>query len=477
MTSGVAYTITLRCQLPNRPGMLGKLATAIGEAGGDIGAIDIVRAERMVMVRDLTVRVQDELHGERLVAAINQAPGMSVLQVSDRVFLTHLGGKLAVQSKVPLKTRDDLSLAYTPGVARVCRAIADDVDKVYALTIKRNSVAVVSDGSAVLGLGNIGPEAALPVMEGKAILFKELADIDAFPICLRSQEPATIVNTVEQISPVFGAINLEDIAAPNCFTVEDELCRRLDIPVMHDDQHGTAVVVLAALRNALRLVGKRLSDVRVVVNGVGAAGTATIRMLQEAAVGEITACDRQGILWRGDDNGLTSVQREIAAQTNADGRRGKLAEALVGADVFIGVSVGNLLTPEMVQRMSSDAIVFALANPIPEGDPDELRQLVRIVATGRSDQPNQINNVLSFPGIFRGALNVNAPAITPKMRLAAAEAMAALISEEELSEDYIVPSVFNRALAPQVAEAVAAAALAEGLARRKSTPVGGAKDG
>ncbi len=470
MSTGVAYTITLRCQIPNLPGMLGKLATAIGEAGGDIGAVDIVRAERTFMVRDITVRVQDEDHGAQLVALVNGLPAMSVLQVSDRVFLTHLGGKLAIQSKVPLKTRDDLSLAYTPGVARVCQAIAADPSKAYALTIKRNSVAVISDGSAVLGLGNIGPEAALPVMEGKAILFKELADIDAFPLCLRSQDPAIIVATVEQIAPVFGAINLEDIAAPNCFTVEDQLIERLDIPVMHDDQHGTAVVVIAALRNALRVIGKRLQDVRVVVNGIGAAGTATIRMLQEADVGEITACDRQGILWRGDDSGLTHVQRSIAAQTNADGRRGSLADALIGADVFIGVSVGNILTVEMVKRMNKDAVVFALANPVPEGDPDVLREHVRIVATGRSDQPNQINNVLSFPGIFRGALNVNASAITSKMRLAAAEAMAALITEEELNEDYIVPSVFNRALVPQIADAVALAAVAEGVARRSYTP-------
>ncbi len=470
MNPSVAYTITLRCQINNQPGMLGKLTTAIGEAGGNIGAVDIVRADRNVIIRDITVQVQGEEHGAQLVAQVDQLPGIQVLQVSDRVFLTHLGGKLAIQSKVPLKTRDDLSLAYTPGVARVCKAIADDPSKVYALTIKRNSVAVVSDGSAVLGLGNLGAEAALPVMEGKAILFKELADIDAFPLCLRSQDPQTIINTVEQIAPVFGAINLEDIASPNCFTVEDELCQRLDIPVMHDDQHGTAVVVTAALRNALRLVGKQIADIRVVVNGIGAAGTAIIRMLQEAGVGEITACDRQGILWRGDLTGLTAMQRTVAGLTNAAGRRGTLADALVGADVFIGVSVANLLTPTLVQRMSQDAIVFALANPIPEGDPDELRQYVRIIATGRSDQPNQINNVLSFPGIFRGALNVNARAITGKMRLAAAEAIAALISTEELHEEYIIPSVFNRALVPQVAAAVAEAALAEGIARRGYVP-------
>jgi len=419
MSIGVAYTMTMRCEIENQTGMLGRLATVIGAAGGDIGAVDIVRAERNLMIRDITVRVQDDSHGDRLVNMINQMDGICVQQVSDRVFLTHLGGKLAVQSKVQLKTRDDLSMAYTPGVARVCSAIAEDPEKVYALTMKRNSVVVVSDGSAVLGLGNIGPEASLPVMEGKAILFKELADIDAFPLCLRSQDPDMIIQTVEQISPVFGAVNIEDIASPNCFTVEDELINRLDIPVMHDDQHGTAVVVTAALRNALQLVNKKWADVRVVVNGIGAAGTAIIRMLQEAGVGEITACDRNGILWSGDSDGLTGMQKNVANLTNSEGRQGKLADALVGADVFIGVSVGNILSVQMVQSMSDDAIVFALANPVPEGDPDELRDHVRVMATGRSDQPNQINNVLSFPGIFRGALDVNASAITGQMRLAA----------------------------------------------------------
>jgi len=322
MTIGVAYTMTMRCEIANQTGMLGRLATVIGAAGGDIGAVDIVRAERNLMIRDITVKVLDDSHGDRLVSMINQMDGITVLQVSDRVFLTHLGGKLAVQSKVPLKTRDDLSMAYTPGVARVCSAIAEDPEKVYALTMKRNSVVVVSDGSAVLGLGNIGPEASLPVMEGKAILFKELADIDAYPLCLRSQDPDMIIQTVEQISPVFGAVNIEDIAAPNCFTVEDELINRLDIPVMHDDQHGTAVVVIAALRNALQLVNKKWTDVRVVVNGIGAAGTAIIRMLQEAGVGEITACDRNGILWSGGSDGLTEMQQTIANPTNAEGAFG-----------------------------------------------------------------------------------------------------------------------------------------------------------
>lgn len=464
----IAYTLTLRCRIANRPGMLGRLTTAIGELGGDIGAIDIVRADRDVMVRDISVRVRDDEHGDALVAALNQTEGVAVLQSSDRVFLAHLGGKLAVQSRVPLKSRDDLSLVYTPGVARVCQRIAADPDAVHSLTIKRNSLAVVSDGSAVLGLGNLGAAAALPVMEGKAILFKELADIDAYPICLRSQDAATIVATVEQIAPVFGAINLEDIAAPKCFEVEEQLRQRLDIPVMHDDQHGTAVVALAALRNALAIVGKPIGDARVVVNGVGAAGTAIVLNLLAAGVGEVLACDLRGILRRNDLAGLPPMQRYVAEHTNRELRAGGLAEALDGADVFIGVSTGNILTPALVRRMAADAIVFALANPIPEGDPEQLQGVARIIATGRSDYPNQINNVLSFPGIFRGALDARASAITPGMRLAAAEALAAVIPPDELSEEYIIPSVFNRAIVPAIAAAVSSAALAEGVARREA---------
>jgi malate dehydrogenase (oxaloacetate-decarboxylating) len=464
---GIAYTITIRCQITNHPGMLGKVATAIGEAGGDIGAVDLVRVERGLLVRDITVRVQDELHGDRIVRRLGALEGVTVLNVSDRVFLMHLGGKIAIQSRTPIKTRDDLSLVYTPGVARVCRAIHRDPENAYTLTIKKNSLAVVSDGSAILGLGNLGAEAAIPVMEGKAVLFKELADIDAFPICLKSQDADVIVQTVEQIAPVFGAINLEDIAAPRCFEVEDRLKERLDIPVMHDDQHGTAVVVLAALRNAATVVGKRLEAMRVVVNGVGAAGTAIILSLLDAGVGEVTAVDKVGILNADTDQPLSAVQRSIAERTNRERRHGDLAEALLGADVLIGVSAGNILTPEMVQAMAQDAAVFALANPIPEGDPEMLARHVRIVATGRSDYPNQINNALSFPGIFRGALDVRARSITPQMRLAAAEGLASVIGVQELSEEYIVPSVFNKAVVPAIAHAVARAAVAEGIARRE----------
>jgi malate dehydrogenase (oxaloacetate-decarboxylating) len=469
--SGIAYTITVRCHIENQPGMLGKVATVIGEVGGDIGAIDLVRAERKAIIRDITVRVQDELHGDRIVRRMNAIAGVRVLNVSDRVFLMHLGGKITIQSRHQLQTRDDLSLIYTPGVARICRAIHRDPENAYSLTIKKNSLAVVSDGSAILGLGNLGPEAAIPVMEGKAVLFKELANIDAFPICLKSQDTDIIVQTVEQIAPVFGAINLEDIAAPRCFEVERRLIDRLDIPVMHDDQHGTAVVVLAALRNAAQVVGKQLNQMRVVVNGVGAAGTAIIMSLVDAGIGEITAVDKMGILHREDVQLLAPMQREVAERTNREGRRGKLADALIGADAFVGVSAGNILTAEMVQSMASDSIVFALANPIPEGDPEMLLNYARIVATGRSDFPNQINNALSFPGIFRGALDVRAKGITVGMRLAAANGLASVIPIADLSEEYIVPSVFNRDVVPTIARFVAQAAQEAGIARRESADV------
>lgn len=466
MSNNIAYAMTFRCQIPNSPGALGQLATVIGAAGGNIGAIDIVKANRHHMVRDITINVQGEAHGEQIVNVLNSLPGVVVLQYSDRVFLAHLGGKLEVASKVPLKTRDDLSLAYTPGVARVCQAIADEPEKAYALTIKRNSVAVVTDGSAVLGMGNIGSAAAMPVMEGKAILFKELANIDAYPVLLKSQEPDVIVDTIEQISMGFGAINLEDIAAPQCFDIERRLNERIDIAVMHDDQHGTAVAVMAALINALKWVNKRIEDVRVVVNGVGAAGTAIIHILLSAGVGEITACDRHGILWEGDTSNMTGAQADVARMTNQGGRQGELATALVDADVFIGVSVGNILSRAMVRTMVDEPIVFMMANPIPEGNPNELYDVAAVVGTGRSDFPNQINNVLTFPGIFRGVLDVNASAITANMHLAAANAIAGLISEEELNGEYVIPGVFNRELVPSVAEAVGNAAKADGVARR-----------
>jgi malate dehydrogenase (oxaloacetate-decarboxylating) len=385
--------------------------------------------------------------------------------VSDRTFLLHLGGKIEVVSKIPLKTRDDLSMAYTPGVARVCTAIAEDPAKVWNLTVKQNSVAVVTDGTAVLGLGDIGPAAALPVMEGKALLFKEFGGVDAWPICLDTTDVDEIVAAVAAIAPGSGGINLEDIAAPRCFEIEQQLRERLDIPVFHDDQHGTAVVVLAAFLNALRVVGKRPEDVKVVVLGVGAAGFAITRILLAAGVRRLVGCDRGGALYAGRE-GITANHAEYAELTNLDGERGSVEDALVGADVFIGVSGPAAVTAEAIGRMADDAIVFAMANPTPEVLPEEIHDVAAVIATGRSDYPNQINNVLAFPGIFRGALDVRASAITEEMKVAAGHAIAGTIADDELGPEYIVPSVFNREVAPLVATAVAAAAERSGVSRR-----------
>jgi len=396
-------------------------------------------------------------------------PGIEVEHVSDRTFLLHLGGKIEMASKAPLKTRDDLSMAYTPGVARVCRAIADDPPKVWNLTIKQNTVAVVTDGTAVLGLGDIGPEAAMPVMEGKAMLFKEFAGVDAWPICLATKDTDEIVAAVTAIAPGFGGINLEDISAPRCFEIESRLKDTLDIPVFHDDQHGTAVVTMAAFLNALRLVGKQPQDVRIVLTGVGAAGIATTDMLLHAGVRDIVGCDRHGALYHGRDD-LGPWKAAFAERTNPHGFRGSADEALAGADVFIGLSGPGAVTRDGVASMAEGAIVFAMANPTPEVPPEEIEGLAAVVATGRSDYPNQINNVLAFPGIFRGALDVRASAINEEMKLAAAEAIAAVVKPDELSPEYVIPSVFNREVAPLVAAAVAAAAETSGVARRRRTP-------
>jgi malate dehydrogenase (oxaloacetate-decarboxylating) len=393
--------------------------------------------------------------------------GVKVVNISDRTFLMHLGGKIEVRNKVPIRTRDDLSMVYTPGVARVCLAIRDDRERAFALTMKQNSVAVVTDGTAVLGLGDIGPEAALPVMEGKAMLFKEFAGVDAFPICLGSKDVSTIVETVKLIAPGFGGVNLEDIAAPRCFEVEDRLRKELDIPVFHDDQHGTAVVVLAALLNGLRIVRKELRRLRVVVTGVGAAGTATIKILLFSGVSDIIGVDEHGIIHGGRDRGLDFMKRWVAATTNPRDVRGGLPAALEGADVFIGLSVPRLLTVRGLRRMARDPIVFAMANPVPEIQPEEAGRHVRVMATGRSDYPNQINNVLCFPGFFRGLLDSRARAVNDEMKLAAARAIAASVTKSELSEEYIIPSVFNKSVAPAVAEGVARAAAATGVARRR----------
>jgi len=462
-----SYSLTVRLAITNRPGMLGRVAMAIGGAGGDIGAVDIVESLRDRVVRDMTIKARDSHHGQQIVNRLKRVAGVKVVNVSDRTFLMHLGGKIEIRNKVPIRTRDDLSMVYTPGVARVCLAIRDDRERAFALTMKQNSVAVVTDGTAVLGLGDIGPEAALPVMEGKAMLFKEFGGVDAFPICLGSKDVDSIVETVKLIAPGFGGINLEDIAAPRCFEVEERLRKELDIPVFHDDQHGTAVVVLAALLNGLRIVRKELRRLRVVVTGVGAAGTATIKILLSSGVSDIIGVDEHGIIRRGRPQGLDFMKRWVSTSTNPRDVKGGLAEALEGADVFIGLSVPRLLTVRGLKRMARDPIVFAMANPVPEIQPEEAGRHVRVMATGRSDYPNQINNVLCFPGFFRGLLDSRARVVNDEMKLAAARAIAAAVTKSELSEEYIIPSVFNKSVAPAVAEGVARAASATGVARRR----------
>ena len=459
-----SFSATVRVRLGDHPGAFARLAAAVGEADASLGAIDIVRVERSTKVRDVTVLAADEHHLQEVVDAIRAVDGQDVLHVSDRTFLMHEGGKLEVNAKVPVRTRDELSMAYTPGVARVSQAIADDPSLVWTLTTKKHMVAVVTDGSAVLGLGDIGPEAALPVMEGKAMLFKEFGAVDAFPICLATHDVDEIVAAVAAIAPGFGGINLEDIAAPRCFEVERRLRDLLDIPVFHDDQHGTAIVVLSALTNALRVVGKRLADVKIVTTGCGAAGTAITKTLLHAGARRIVGCDEEGVIFPGR-RGLTAAKREYAHLTHPGDQRGTADDALEGADVFIGVSVPGAISREGIARMHDDAIVFALANPRPEIDLEDIEGLAAVIASGRSDYPNQINNVLAFPGVFRGALDVRARAIDERMEVAAALALAAVIPESELAHDYIVPSVFDRSVAPAVAAAVGEAARASGLAR------------
>jgi malate dehydrogenase (oxaloacetate-decarboxylating) len=468
LTPSAQYSITLRVQIEHRPGMLGRVTSAIGEAGGTIGAIDLIATDEAHTVRDITVAAGDQEHWQAIGAAVAAIAGAKVIDTTDRTFLLHVGGKIEVRNKHPVATRDDLSMAYTPGVARVCKAIEADRTKAFQYTIKRNTVAVVSDGTAVLGLGDIGPEAAMPVMEGKAMLFKEFAGVDAFPICLDTKDPAEIVRTVQAIAPAFGGINLEDISAPRCFEIEERLKAQLDIPVFHDDQHGTAVVVLAALLNACRLTGRELPSLRVVIVGLGAAGMAVTKILLAAGVSDILGADSRGALHveRPDyrDGSLHPLKRWFAEVTNPARRDGGPAELLEGADLLIGLSGARVVPAEALARMSRDPMVFAMANPNPEVAPEEAAPHVRIMATGRSDYPNQINNVLCFPGIFRGALDVRAPAITEDMKMAAARAIADIIPAVELREDYIIPSVFNRDVAPAVADAVAASARERGVA-------------
>ncbi|MEN6452314.1 MAG: NAD-dependent malic enzyme [Thermoguttaceae bacterium] len=461
-----SYSIVLRLSYPDRPGMLGLIATAVGEVNGSIGEVSGLCLHQGQVARDLVVYACDTEHCDQIVNRVRSIPEVTVLQSTDRTFQLHDGGKIEIRLKTPLRTQDDLSMAYTPGVARVCRAIHADPTSSFDLTIRRNTVAVVSDGSAVLGLGNIGPTAAMPVMEGKCMLFKGFAGVDAFPICLDTQDVDAIVRTCEYLAPTFGGINLEDISSPRCVDIEQQLIERLDIPVFHDDQHGTAVVVLAALRNAIKVVGKRLADIRVTICGAGAAGAAIARLLLSVGCRQIVLCDRNGAIGRDRLADANRVKRWIAENTNPENVTGALADAVRGADVFIGVSGPNLLKVEDVRTMAKDPIVFALANPDPEIDPDAALPYVRVVATGRSDYPNQINNVLCFPGLFRGMLDVRARRVTESMKLAASEAIAATIPEDQLRPDFIVPSAFDERVAPAVAKAVADAAIAAGVARR-----------
>ncbi len=461
-----SYSLTLRVKLSTRAGTLGEVATAIGKAGGDIGAIDIVSVGRDYIVRDITVNTVSSEHEETIVDAVKGIQGIEVINVSDRTFLMHLGGKIEVVSKMPLKTRADLSMAYTPGVARVCEAIHQDPEKAFTLTIKKNTVAIVTDGTAVLGLGDIGPAAAMPVMEGKAMLFKEFAGVDAFPICLNTKDPDEIVRIVKAISTGFGGINLEDISAPRCFEIEDRLKEELDIPVFHDDQHGTAVVVLAALINALKIVGRQMTDIKVVVNGVGAAGVACTKIIMAADVRNVIGCDQLGALYRGRREHMNPMKEWYAQNTNPNNERGTVHDVIKGADVFMGLSVPGVITADDVKQMAEKPIVFAMANPTPEIMPEDAAPYVAVMATGRSDYPNQINNVLCFPGIFRGALACRASRINEEMKLAAAKAIAGIITPAELHPEYIVPSVFDKRVAEAVARDVEEAAYQTRVARR-----------
>jgi malate dehydrogenase (oxaloacetate-decarboxylating) len=461
-----SYSITLRVEIENRIGMFARIATAISGVGGDMGAVDIVGVEKGKIIRDITVNARDEGHEQAIVKAITSVPGVKVLRSMDRTFAAHEGGKIEIKNKLPVRDRNDLSKVYTPGVARVCMDIHRNKEHAYRYTMKGNSVAVISDGTAVLGLGDIGPEAALPVMEGKAMIFKEFAGIDAFPLVLATTNIDEIVETVKNIAPAFGGINLEDFSAPHCFEVEKRLRKLLDIPVFHDDQHGTAVVVLAALINVARLLRRDHKKFRTVVVGAGAAGTAITKMLLTAGVKDITVCDRTGILYAGRRPGMGPAKRELAKLTNPRKLKGSIADALKGAAVFIGVSGPNVITADDIKKMAKDPIVFALANPDSEIAPEEAQPLVRIMATGRSDYPNQINNMLCFPGMFRGLLDVRARGVNEAVKLAAAQAIAHTVKTHELHEDYIIPSLFDRSVVTSVAAAVTDAARKTGLVKK-----------
>jgi malate dehydrogenase (oxaloacetate-decarboxylating) len=464
-TPSPSYSIIIRLEIVSKPGMLGKVTSVIGRAGGDIGAVDIVGFKKNITIRDIIVSVADIPMGQKVVEELKRIKGVNVLQVTDRTFMVHQGGKIEIKNKIPLNSREDLSMAYTPGVARICMAIHEKRERVYDLTIKKNTIAVVTDGTAVLGLGDIGPEAAMPVMEGKAMLFKEFGGVDAIPICLKTKDPKQIVTVVKSISPGFGGVNLEDIAAPRCFEIERRLRNELDIPVFHDDQHGTAVVILAALINALKVVNKRFDNIRVVVSGLGAAGIASIRLLLATGVKQIIGCDRSGVLFKGRKENMNPVKALIAENTNPERIRGPISKALKGADLFIGLSQPGVIHVNDIKKMAKHPILFAMANPDPEIMPEEVGRLARIIATGRSDYPNQINNVLCFPGLFRGVLDCQAKEINDPMLFAAANAIAQMVTEEELSEDYIIPGVLNKKVPERVATYVKEAAIQTGVAK------------
>ncbi len=460
-----AFSVRIRVRMDNEPGMLGRLAIAIGEAGGNICGLEGFEAKTAYLDEDVLVNCSSEAHQDKVRRAIEDVDGLAILEWEDRTFKMHEGGKIEVLPLAPVADVDDLSMAYTPGVARVCLEIAKNPAQAHVYTIKRNTVAIVSDGTAVLGLGDIGPAAAMPVMEGKALLFKHFAGVDAFPICVKTTTIDELVDLVIKLEPTFGGINLEDIAAPGAFEVEERLVEALDIPVFHDDQHGTAIVTLAALDSALRIVDKRHADLKVVVAGVGAAGVAVSKILMNAGVRNIIGCDRQGAVWDGR-GGLNSSKQWFAENTNPDGLKGSISEVMPGADVFIGLSGPDLITVDDVKAMAKDPIVFAMANPNPEIRPELIRDIAAVIATGLSDFPNQINNVLAFPGIFRGAFDAGARRITENMKVAAAHAIANVVGDD-LRPDFIIPSVFDTRVVAAVAEASRVAAIADGVCRNR----------
>jgi len=460
-------SITIRLEIENRPGMLARVTSVIGEAGGNIGAIDIVRPGEEALVRDITINTRSHDHAQTIVDDIHDLDGVEVVNVSDRTFLMHLGGKLEVNSKSPLRTRDQLSMAYTPGVARVSEAIHEEPEDAHRLTIKGTTVAVVSDGTAVLGLGDVGPRAAIPVMEGKAQLLKEFADVNGMPICLDTTDVDEVVEAVMQMAPIFGGVNLEDIAAPRCFEIEERLKEHLNIPVFHDDQHGTAVVAVAALLNALEIVDKTLEELKVVMVGIGAAGSAVTEMLMQMGVQEVIGVDRTGPVTP-DRANLDPAKERYANMTDPTVEGETLSEVMEGADVFIGLSGPDVIDVDDLKRMADDPIVFAMANPRPEIMPEQAYPHVAVMATGRSDYPNQINNVLCFPGLFKGALDCRATDITDEMKIAAAHAIANTIDSRSLTPDYIVPSVFDKQVVERVADAVSEVAADQGIARRRT---------